>query len=179
MNNIYFVLICPCLPYVFMYIYMRAVCMYVYKFPHMDVCMHARTPADCLYKHSADNTRSPTQDRAVIVFEALGHFKECSLYVCDKQPFTPNSVCSQARCFSWKAPLSLSLLGLWETIYSHAVSSWPTHLTPGLEPRKKMECSRIKTTPTKTIPLRLKKSNEKDTTPTKTIPLRLRLRPKI
>ena len=86
MNNIYFVLICPCLPYVFMYIYMRAVCMYVYKFPHMDVCMHARTPADCLYKHSADNTRSPTQDRAVIVFEALGHFKECSLYVSNKHP---------------------------------------------------------------------------------------------
>ena len=110
MNNIYFVLICPCLPYVFMYIYMRAVCMYVYKFPHMDVCMHARTPADCLYKHSADNTRSPTQDRAVIVFEALGHFKECSLYVCDKQPFTPNSVCSQAPpAVSARKHLSLSL----------------------------------------------------------------------
>jgi hypothetical protein len=119
MNNIYFVLICPCLPYVFMYIYMRAVCMYVYKFPHMDVCMHARTPADCLYKHSADNTRSPTQDRAVIVFEALGHFKECSLYVCDKQPFTPNSVCSQAPpAVSARKHLSLSLSQASERLFT-------------------------------------------------------------
>ena len=72
----------------------------------MDVCMHARTPADCLYKHSVDNTKSPN----TIVFAALGHSKECSLYVCDKQPFTPNSVCSQAPpAVSAGKHLSLSL----------------------------------------------------------------------
>ena len=155
MNNIYFVLICPCLPYVFMYICMRAVFMYVYKFPHMDVCMHARTPADCLYKHSADNTRSPTQDRAVIVFEALGHFKECSLYVCDKQPFTPNSVCSQAPpAVSARKHLSLSLSQASERLFTATqyLLDRPI-LLRGLS-RKKMEFSRTKTTPTKTIPLR-------------------------
>ena len=116
MNNIYFVLICPCLPYVFMYIYICVlyVCMYISFLIWMSACMHVRPRIVYI------NTPRTTPDRQrKIVFAALGHSKKCSLYVCDKQPFTPNSVCSQAPpAVSARKHLSLSLSQASERLFT-------------------------------------------------------------